>query len=126
LPDDAIVVGRPRVEAPVTNEGYESMAQGFAEHRTLVLDQFAVLRLELERRFGGIDRRSDGVDQRLDGLEQRLDGLEQRLDRVEQRLDRLEGKLDAFIEAQSAVNIQILSKLDAIMSSPPPPPQSPP
>jgi archaellum component FlaC len=54
------------------------------------------MRLEMHRRFDGVDRRFDGIDGRLDGIDDRLDGVDGRLDGIDGRLDGIDGRLDGI------------------------------
>ena len=80
------------------DEVYEAMAQGFAEHRRLLIEQ-------IER-----------VDRRIKPLQHEVAGMGRRLDahtaETAARFDRLEAKLDAFVDAQSGVNRRLLEYLD--------------
>jgi len=77
-------------------QAYVQMAQGFAEHRVLVLDTFGKFRSEVDQRFEQVDERFEKVDRRLVAVDVRLDKVAQRLDRVDKRLEGVDRRLDTL------------------------------
>ena len=82
--------------------------------QTLLQEEFAKFRKEMDQRFDGVDKRFDGVDQRFDGVDKRFDGVDQRLDGVDQRFngmnqrfDRLEERIEKLEDGQKGMQADI-------------------
>jgi tetrahydromethanopterin S-methyltransferase subunit G len=79
------------------------MDAGFAEGRTELRHEAALIRREMregfqavDARFDSVDARFDSVDARFDSVDSRFDSVDSRFDSVNERFDSMQGSIDAL------------------------------
>lgn len=66
----------------------------------------------IDNRFKAVDHRFEAVERKFDAIDKRFEAVDKRFDAMDKRFDKLEEKIDSKFDAQTEINLRILSILE--------------